>query len=102
MKIVIEDKELIKESKEYLKSLLKKSAHFYTIASDEDMDSIIEGTIEECWFFTGKVTIEEDFNNLKNKVSSRLPRKQNGELYDVYKLWSEIDYKFIENLIDII
>lgn len=95
MKIIIQDKEVIKECKEYLKKLLKDSTYFYKIASDDDMDSIIECAIDECWFFTGKVTNVKDFNNLKQRICKKLPRKSNNELYDVYKDWTDNEYRFI-------
>ena len=85
MKIVIEDKELIDESKETLKELLTNSTYFYTIASESDMESIIDSVIDIQWFFTGKISSTSDFNYLVNKIKRVLPRKSDGNLYDIYE-----------------
>ena len=95
MKVIVQDKDTINQVKEYLYSLLKESKYFYTIASEEDIDSIIDASVDECWFFTGQVHIQKEFEELKNKIKEKLPRKKDGSLYDVYESWGDIEYKFI-------
>jgi len=95
MKIVIEDKELMAESKEMLKDLLKNSNYFYTIASETDMESIIDSVIDIQWFFTGKISSPSDFKELVNKIKRVLPRKSDGNLYDIYESWGDTEFRFI-------
>lgn len=95
MRVIIEDKEQINECKVYLKDLLKNSRFFYTIASDDDMDSIIDSAVDACWFFVGKIRDEKEFLRLKNKLKEKLPRKSDGNLYDLYAGWSDKEYRFI-------
>ena len=95
VRVIIEDKERINECKIYLKDLLKNSKFFYTIASDDDMDSIIDSAIDACWFFVGRIRDEREFNILKDKLRRKLPRKSDGSMYDLYASWGEQEYKFI-------
>lgn len=95
MKIVIEDKELISECKATLKELLTNSTYFHTIASECDMESIIDSVIDIQWFFTGKISSPSDFNYLVSKIKRVLPRKSDGNLYDIYESWGDTEYRFI-------
>jgi hypothetical protein len=95
VRVVIEDKEQINECKKYLKDLLKNSNFFYTMASDDDMDSIIDSAIDACWFFVGKIRDKKEFELLKENLKKKLPRKSDGRLYDLYDRWGNMEYGFI-------